>query len=381
MELAQQARSLGFKNCYQVLQGQEYKHIPIHLNNVIDSMVSRTAAVLYGYILHFYNLQLATGENSGVSVSIKRLSNLAGRSPRHTSRCLSELVDGGFLIRELRYKRPNTYFLAIPERIQHELLNKPIRKTKRAANDKVYSKGASFKTNASGGVAIDMVPNAIAVKEQQQVYEKYHNKVKELENVLGPLKANLQAFNMLSNAEKTIYHQIVDKIKTETSRVAYTSHPACVTKDDIFVTHNINNIYCYNSGSAVDNSAKQQGYRFSKNEVVNLNKKITPEHTEKSIRKFIEQSPIPEIVFRNKEIVDVVEEVKFHVLNRNPDKTKSALHALNAAKAMLKAGIWTTPKRYVWLKTQESIYREQCWLKYKQQESEDAKRFFNRLNE
>jgi hypothetical protein len=378
----QHAKRLSFKNCYQNLLGQEYKHIPIHLSNAVASGVSRTAALLYEHILHFYNLQLAAGKSDGVCVTIEKLSSLVERSSRHTSRCLSELVNSGFLLRVSNWQCPNTYFPLIPENVQHELIDKPKRKSKQPTNDKLYFKGAAFGatetsdvTGSSVGVELLATTDVAVATKQQEVYAQYSNQVKKLETVLGPLKANLQAFNALTLEEKTIYHQFVEQMKVSTS--AQAALPVSLSRTKMSSINNIYNIV--NNSTAFDNFPKQQNYPPTQTVVVNLNEKITPEYIEKSIRKFIERNLLSELAFNNKTLAELVAEAQFHVANRS-NKTKTALHALNSFKSLLKSGKWSTPRKLVWQKTHESIERERAWKAQKKQEGMDVIEFIQELN-
>jgi hypothetical protein len=142
----------------------------------------------------------------------------------------------------------------------------------------------------------------------------------------------------------------------------------------------INNIYyIVNNSTTFDNFPKQQNYPPSKTIVVNLNEKITPEYIEKSIKKFIERNLTQAHMLSNKTLAELVAEAQFHVANRS-NKTKTALHALNSFKSLLKSGKWSTPRKLVWQKTHESIERERAWQAEKKREGRDAIEFLQELN-
>ena len=52
---------------------------------------------------------------------------------------------------------------------------------------------------------------------------------------------------------------------------------------------------------------------------------------------------IPDQFVYSKNLAEIADEIYFHVQNRNLNKTKSDLHALNGAIFLLKSGKWSTP--------------------------------------
>lgn len=88
------------------------------------------------------------------------------------------------------------------------------------------------------------------------------------------------------------------------------------------------------------------------NNVVKFNKyknKLPIDFIAQELKKCGLNQNIAEKIFRaGKTIGDLIAQVYHHVTHRSLTKTFSELHALNAAKTILKASTWKTPKRLVW---------------------------------
>ena len=397
------------------LKQKSFTLMPDCLLTVINRELSVSARAVFGYLYGAYEKNCnASNVISPVVISGLALGSVINRSERTARRAIAELTKKGFVKIQHRFKKSglhnsNAIYPIIPTSVAAELLKFPDRATsaKNQSCNKVNccdDKQTFINKNNKIKILAEAVTNNTSVGQKltqgkrrlcpdisrnfndpskttlrcgfpgQSLYHNYIKAVDELKQVgIGVLKSHQKA--RLDFTKEQI-KEIEAYLAEEKRREIKSSALSVSSYHDKNGMHKIlNNNIVNNSRANVDNSLVTSKTHYSNAAVVNLNTKINADYIEKSIRKFIGSNSVPGIIFRNKSITDIVEEVKFHVEHRNLNKTKSAVHALNAAKAMLKAGRWRTPKKFAWVKSQEAIARERNWQQEKQQELLEIKNF------
>ena len=395
------------RQCFDLLDEHTYMFSSIHLVEALSKTVSRSAMLVFLHLLHQQKLRLiADGKYSPVVVSIDWLAEKISRGRRTLSRNLFELEEKGFLQREYRFQDgkqlPSAITLVLPSEVQQQLNSQPKRKKPNlklvenssvvstliaevdlevltTEQDEAYNNDScneKEKQTFNGPLQNEQTNNRTDGDSsmEQQAYNEYTKiKNKLLASGFSQLKANMKARQILSKEKIALVDKYLEKLKVVDIKPDGQKCP----------TDNINNIYVNNNGC---NYSQGQGKKTSSNAMANTNivnfkkyqsKKLTPGYVAESIKKFLSENKIPEIVLRNKLINDIVEEVKFHVANRNTQFTSSDRHALNAAKSMIKTGSWKTPLKYIYAKNQEAIAREKDWQRQKELEQQELKSFFN----
>ncbi len=395
--------------CFATLRKKPFTIIPTCLLQSINQELTGSARAIY---FHIYgqaekNLNMH-GRVLPVIISAKTLAEYhIFKSERTIQRRLAELEAKGYIFLQQRFNKKtgfqqsNAVWLSFPEHLRQRIEKIPDRgptvkvilPVTRVIDDNlsVYNNESVInngpvvpRENKTEPVLINTVIKAKSNSEvnnsQQLAYEHYIKLVAELRaQGMHVAKANMKAYRMLNKEMQKNFILYLEEQKNIEKNVDQTEQ-ICVLNADKNVVHKIyNNNYIVNSKTPVDNQAWQWQNKYilwPEPKIVNLNKKITPEFIEKQIKKMQEQ--IPNMVFNNgKSIADIVLEVQFHVENRDLSKTKTALHALNAAKGMLKKGLWQTPIRYIYAKNNEAMQRERLAQQEKTQELFELRRFLN----
>ena len=407
------------KNIFAGLKKKSFTIIPDCLIAVINKQLSVSARATFAYLYGAYEKNCNSNNViSPVVISSIALADVINRSERTARRAIAELTKKGFVKIQHRFKKSglhnsNAIYPIIPTSVAAELLKFPDRKaptkeSRHATDINTIKFGVNDKKTANSKTLVEAYNNDINIGRRliqenkrlrpdlcsyhdvvnhkdnksellddssgQSLYHNYIKMVSELKGSgLSVFKAHQKTrLNFtkeeLEEIEKFLASEKAQEIKSST--LGSSSYHDKNGRRKI-----LNNNIVNNSNPNVDKSLVASKKYYPNAAVVNLNAKINTDYIEKSIEKLINTNAIPEIVLRNKSITDVVEEIKFHVVHRNVSKTKSALHALNAAKAMLVAGRWRTPKKFAWVKNQEAIARERVWQKAKEQESRQIKEF------
>ena len=214
----------------------------------------------------------------------------------------------------------------------------------------------------------------VSAEPEQAAYNAYNIAVLNNETLgLNKPKAHRMAYQQLDPIFKLHLNKYLEKQKLieQQQTIVTLSQITAPAKNGI---HKIYNNIVNNNNISKSGNIKSDCYTRIYQNVVNLNKKITAEMVGAEIIKIQDQIPL-QIFKEGRTIQDIIVEVQFHVKHRDPNKTKTDLHALNAAKKLLKSGQWGRPKKIIYLQILESIEREKEAAKEKQLELQQIRRF------
>ena len=416
---------------FNSLRNKSFTITPDCVLKIINRELSGTSRAIYLYLYgqaeKKYNRD---GKSSPVVVSAKVLAEKhIFKSIRTIKRRLAELETKGFVIIQRRinavtlYNDSNAIWPVIPAALRQELLQAPNRRApgkNETASTEVTLGGVGHSFGEQKNYTLPRVTfdNSKPTSNRQELtalspdassdnVEQAHDKADALELLegssgerayvyytkltyklqgdgMGRAKAYMRAFNLLNKKQQDELLEYT-KVKARKEQMeTFVRAENLSTPSDKNGNHKIYNIIVNNNSSAVSsNSEVKENFKTLETNVVkikNKTKKLTSQFIAEEIIKLYSKRLIPEVVFRQgKTVNDLIAEIEHHVINRSLEKTSSDLHALNSAKAMLLAGTWATPKKFVWARTKESLLREQLWEQQKQQERRQNKTFINNL--
>ena len=406
--------------CFTALRNKAFIITPDCLMRVLNKELTATARTIY---LQLYSdaekAFNSRGVVSPVIISARTLAeNYIFKSERTIRRRLAELAAKGFIKIQHRFNTitreqdSSAIYPVIPNRLIQELLAAPNRRasnkikrlatirdfgvssrpceknTEHTLNEAYFNNSQALpdQPNTRGlplGFVSDnkrSLVNDLVVAHnapEQQAYNYYTKLVltlQEEDKSLSELRANMRAYNQLSPEQRLLLAKHLEQ-QIAREQLAAVSERFSAPLHAKNGRHKIYNNCYINSNAIVDNlGANNQAQAI----IVNIDKKITAEFIRQEIKKFIANNKIPENIYRNgKTVEDLIIEVQYHVALRDVTRTQSKLHALNAAKNMIKTGVWLTPKKYAYRKNQEAIAREQAAVREKRQELADIRQLIN----